>query len=68
MMKKVVFIMAFLLIFLFTSFLWGCGEEEKGIKMELIMPGGAFPVWSPVLNKVTYTKKWEILMKYCKRG
>jgi hypothetical protein len=32
-------------------------EKEISQNIKLIMPGGAFPVWSPVTNKITYTKK-----------
>lgn len=32
-------------------------EKEISQNIKLIMPGGAFPVWSPLTNKITFTKK-----------
>jgi Tol biopolymer transport system component len=32
-------------------------EQVISPNIRLLMPGGAFPVWSPIANRVTYTKK-----------
>lgn len=32
-------------------------EKEISQNIKLVMPGGSFPVWSPITGKITFTKK-----------